>query len=82
VPGSIIDHAGIVHVEPAGGGTRVHAQMSCNPPGGAGGHGVATVLGGDPKRAFDDGLAPLKSLLEGGRTTARGHTVTRHDAAS
>ena len=77
VPGAVVDHAGLVHFEPADGGTRVHIQMSYNPPAGAVGHAVVALLGQDPKRAMDEDLVRLKSLLEEGKTTAHGDTVHR-----
>jgi YHS domain-containing protein len=42
---------------------------------------VAALLGQDPKRALDDDLVRLKSLLEEGRTRAHGQRVTRDDLA-
>jgi len=53
--------------------------MSYNPPGGALGHGLATLLGSDPKRAMDEDLVRFKSLLEAGRTRAHGERVTREE---
>lgn len=82
VPGSIVDHAGIVRFEKtADGGTRVHIRMSYNPPAGALGHAVAALLGGDPKRAMDEDLVRFKSLIEDGKTTAHGDTVDRRELA-
>jgi hypothetical protein len=46
--------------------------MTYNPPAGLLGHGVAALLGADPKRALDDDLLRFKSLLEHGRTTTDG----------
>jgi len=78
VPGSIVQHAGVVRFEPGpSGGTRVTVRMSYTPPAGAIGHGVAALLGFDPRRIMDQDLVRLKSLLEEGKTTAHGTTVTR-----
>ncbi|HXH81603.1 MAG TPA: SRPBCC family protein, partial [Candidatus Tectomicrobia bacterium] len=78
VPGSIIGHSGIVRFDPnAKGGTRVHIRTSWNPPAGALGYGLSAILGSDPKRALDDDLVRLKSLLEQGKTSAHGERVTR-----
>jgi uncharacterized membrane protein len=78
VPGAVVAHAGIVRFDPtAWGTTRVQVQMSYNPPSGAVGHGLAALLGSDPKRAMDEDLVRFKSLLEEGRTRAHGQTVRR-----
>ena len=77
VPGSAVEHAGTVRFERADGGTRIHIRISYHPPAGALGHTVAALLGRDPKRAMDDDLARFKSLIEEGKTTARGETVRR-----
>jgi uncharacterized membrane protein len=70
VGGAPVAHAGMVHFEPtAEGGTRIHVTMAYTPPGGALGHGLAALLGEDPKRVMDEDLVRFKSLLE---------DVTRH----
>jgi uncharacterized membrane protein len=51
--------------------------MHYNPPAGAIGHGLSVLLGADPRRAMDKDLVRLKSLLENGKTTARGQTIGR-----
>lgn len=81
VEGATIAHAGIVRFDPDGGGTRVDLRMSYNPPGGALGHAVAALFGSDPKRAMDEDLVRLKSLLEDGRTRAHGDEVRRSELA-
>lgn len=50
-----------------------------DPPGGAVGHGLAAVLGADPKQAMDEDLVRLKSMLEQGKTRAHGERVTREE---
>lgn len=78
VPGTAVAHAGVVRFEATPeGGTRVQVRISYNPPGGAIGHGVAALLGSDPKQAMDEDLVRFKSLLEEGRTRAHGRTVRR-----
>jgi uncharacterized membrane protein len=77
IPGSAVDHAGLVRFERAEGGTRIHVRMSYDPPAGALGHTVAALLGSDPGRAMDADLARFKSLMEEGKTTARGKAVRR-----
>lgn len=67
VEGSPVRHAGTLRfASNADGGTRVHVQMSYNPPAGAIGHTVATILGRDPKRQMDDDLGRLKTTIESG----------------
>jgi uncharacterized membrane protein len=74
--GSPVGNEGTVHFEPAGdGATRVHIQMSYNPPGGIAGHVIASLFGDDPKHAMDQDLVRFKSLLENGKTTAKGEEI-------
>jgi uncharacterized membrane protein len=70
-PGAEIANTGSIQFEPYRGGTRVTVRMSYSPPAGAIGHGVATLLGADPKRQMDDDLARMKAFIERG--------VTPHD---
>ena len=72
--------AGIVQFLPGDdGGTRIDVHLSYNPPAGAVGHLVASLLGSDPKHAMDEDMVRLKSLLEEGRTSVGGETVTRDE---
>ncbi len=81
-PGSSVPNAGVVKFTPnRWGGTQVDIQMSYNPPGGMLGDAIATLLRRDLKTALDQGLLRLKSLLEEGKATARGRTVTLDDVA-
>ena len=65
LPGSAIEHSGTILFEEVGADTtRVHVHMLYNPPAGAFGHAVATLLGGDPKSRMDDDLARFKALIE------------------
>lgn len=80
MPGSLVGHAGAVRFEPTeDGGTRVTVRPSYNPVVGAVAHAVAVLLGADPKQAMDDDLLRFTSLVEAGRSSARGHTVARQD---
>ncbi len=79
-PNAAIRSVGTIHFEPAETGTRVQVRMSYNPPAGAVGHAVASLLGASPKKALDDDLLRLKSLLEHGKARAHGETVTREEA--
>jgi uncharacterized membrane protein len=65
-PGSEIASEGSVQFEPYRGGTLVTVRMSYSPPAGAIGHGIATLLGADPKRQMDDDLARMKAFIEHG----------------
>lgn len=80
--GSPVENAGVVRFEPSPrGGTRVDVRLSYNPPAGAIGHAVATLLGQDARHQIDDDLLRLKSLLETGKTTAERGRVTLADLA-
>ncbi len=66
-PGSIVEHAGIIHFDSnPDGSTRVDIHMSYNPPAGAIGHIVATLFGADPKRELDEDIARMKTFIEKG----------------
>jgi uncharacterized membrane protein len=76
VEGSTIETTGQVRFRPASGGsTEIDVRMEYSPPAGAAGHAIASLLGSDPKRAMDDDLVRLKSLLEEGKTRAAGEEV-------
>jgi uncharacterized membrane protein len=67
VNGAAVRHAGRMRFESdEDGGTRVHVQLSYNPPAGVLGHGVAAFFGRDPKKQMDDDLARLKTTIETG----------------
>jgi uncharacterized membrane protein len=74
LPGSAVEHAGLVRFEPASdGGTRVFVTMNYTPPAGALGHAVARLFGSDPRSELNDDLLRLKVFLETGKRP--------HDAA-
>ncbi|HWO41351.1 MAG TPA: SRPBCC family protein [Candidatus Eisenbacteria bacterium] len=74
VPGSPIQHAGIVRFQPnPDGSTRLDIRMTYNPVAGGLGHLVATLFGADPKSEMDADLMRMKSMIETG--------VPPHDAA-
>jgi uncharacterized membrane protein len=80
LPGSGVEHAGSVLFEEVGDDTtRVHVRMTYNPPAGALGHAVASLLGADPKSRMDEDLVGFKSLLEQGRTRVHGLEVAREE---
>lgn len=76
VEGSTIETTGQVRFRPTSGeSTEIDVRMEYSPPAGAAGHAIASLLGADPKRAMDDDLVRLKSLLEDGKTRAAGDEV-------
>jgi uncharacterized membrane protein len=74
LPGSAVEHAGLLRFEQTQGGTRVLVTMSYTPPGGALGHAVARLFGADPKSELNDDLMRMKVFVETGRRA--------HDAAA
>jgi uncharacterized membrane protein len=78
-PGAIVANAGSIRFVSVAGGTRVDIKLSYNPPAGALGHMVAKLFGADPKSELDDDLVRLKSLIEHGKASVGGTTVTRED---
>ena len=71
VEGSAVENSGRVYFRrDERGGTLIEVRMSYNPPAGALGHTVASLLGVDPESAMDEDLLRLKSLLEEGKATA------------
>jgi uncharacterized membrane protein len=65
-PGAEIPQNGSIQFERHRGGTHVTVRMSYTPPAGVIGHGLATLLGADPKARMDDDLARMKAFIEGG----------------
>jgi uncharacterized membrane protein len=77
LPGSAVEHAGLLRFEPTEGGTRVFVTMNYTPPAGALGHAVARLFGADPKSELDDDLMRMKVFLETGRR-AHDASAARH----
>ncbi|HXG91777.1 MAG TPA: SRPBCC family protein [Blastocatellia bacterium] len=81
VPGSAIEHAGIIRFQSnADGGTTIDIRMSYNPVAGAVGHAVASLFGADPKTQMDEDLMRMKTLIETGnapRDAAERHATAR-----
>jgi uncharacterized membrane protein len=76
VEGSTIATTGQVRFRPTTSeSTEIDVRMEYRPPAGAAGHAIVALLGSDPKRAMDDDLLRLKSLLEDGKTRAAGDEV-------
>ena len=79
-PGSAIENHGTIRIDgEKDGRTRVHIQMTYNPPIGLLGHAFATLLGVDPRNLMDEDLVRLKALLEEGKTRVHGHEVRKGD---
>jgi uncharacterized membrane protein len=64
--GAEIPNSGSIQLERHRGGTLVTVRMSYSPPAGAVGHGLALLLGSDPKSKMDDDLARMRSFIERG----------------
>jgi uncharacterized membrane protein len=83
VNGSTVQTAGMVRFRPiAEDQTEIDVRLSYNPPGGAVGHAIAFLSGTDPKRAMDEDMVRVKSLLEEGKTRADGEPVRLEEVAS
>lgn len=74
LPGSAVEHAGLLRFEPTAKGTRVLLTMSYTPPAGMIGHAIGRLLGADPRSELNDDLLRMKVFLETGRRP--------HDAAA
>lgn len=83
LPGSAIQHAGIVRFDPTpDSGTRIQIRLSYNPPAGAVGHLFASLFHRDPKSEMDEDLVRLKSLIEVGKTSTDEGTVWREEVGA
>lgn len=80
--GSVVDTAGRVRFQRLDGGTEIDVQISYTPPAGAVGHAVASLFGVDPRRAMDEDMVRLKSLLEEGKTRSDGEQVQMDEVLS
>jgi uncharacterized membrane protein len=83
LPESIIENHGAIHLElQKDGQTRVHIDMSYNPPAGLLGHALASLLGLDPKSAMDQDIIQLKALFEQGKAKVDGHEFVKSELKS
>jgi uncharacterized membrane protein len=83
VDGSPVETAGRVRLQPGpDGGTEINLEMSYNPPAGALNQAVASIFGADPKRAMDEDMLRLKSLLEEGKARPDAEPVKVDEVAS
>lgn len=78
LPGSAVDHSGLLRFEPTEDGTRIIVTMSYTPFGGALGHAVARLFGTDPKSEINDDLMRMKVFLETGRRAHDAAAAARH----
>jgi uncharacterized membrane protein len=74
--GSKVDTSGTVRLDPQNGGTRIEVDLSYFPPAGLLGHSVARLIGRDPRTVMNQDLVRFKSLLENGKTRARGEEIS------
>jgi uncharacterized membrane protein len=74
-----VRHTGSATFEPTDSGTRMTIRLRYQPPVGVLGHEIARLFGADPKHELDVDLLRFKSLMEQGKATGRGGTVTRDD---
>jgi uncharacterized membrane protein len=73
-PGSLIQHAGMVRFDSEKDHTRVQVRLSYNPPAGAIGHAIATLLGSNPEQEMDKDLVRMQTFIE---TAKRPHDAVR-----
>ena len=78
LPGSAVDHSGLLRFEPTEAGTRIIVTMSYTPYGGAIGHAIARLFGTDPKSELNDDLMRMKVFLETGRRARDAAAAARH----
>lgn len=64
VPGSMLQHSGMIRFEEVAGGTRVDVRLCYTPLAGGLGRAVAEMLGADPRLRINDDLDRMKALLE------------------
>lgn len=77
IHGSEVHGEGFVRFIPVGDtAARIDVRICYNPPLGMLGHFVAMLFGDDPKHALDEDLVRMKSLIEDGKTHAKGREVT------
>ncbi len=64
VPGSMIQHSGVVQFHEQRDGSKVDIRLSYNPIAGTLGHMIASLFASDPKTQLDQDLQRMKSLVE------------------
>ncbi len=79
VSGSAMPHTGSVRFDPTPDGeTRATLRLCYNPPAGAVAHGVAWLLGADPKQRVQDDLLRMKRFIETGHPAHDAAQPTHH----
>jgi uncharacterized membrane protein len=81
LPGSSVPNEGCVKFQSDDRGTLIDVRLDYKPPAGTIGHGLAVLLGSDPKKQMDDDLLRFKSLVENGRATGHEGPVSRQEVA-
>ena len=82
VEGSPVETSGQVRLRPVSDReTQVDVQLTYTPPAGAAGHALASLLGVDPKRAVEEDLLRLKSLLEDQQTSMADEAIDLQEVA-
>jgi uncharacterized membrane protein len=82
VDGSPVGTSGQVRLRPVSAReTQIDVQLAYTRPPGAAGHPLASLLGVDPRRAMDEDLLRLKSLLEDQQTPTPDKTVHLQEVA-
>ncbi len=83
VENSPIETSGQVRLSPISDReTQIDVQLTYTPPAGAAGHVLASLLGADPKRAVDEDLLRLKSLLEDQQASVGEETLRLQEEVS
>jgi uncharacterized membrane protein len=82
---ALVRHSGSICFRGENGHTCLDIEMCYSPPAGLVGHGLARLLGVDPKRELDDDLMRLKTFLETGKaardSAARGSAAAPRAAS-
>jgi uncharacterized membrane protein len=82
VEGSPVETSGQVRLRPVSEReTQIDVQLTYTPPAGAAGHALASLLGVDPKRAVEEDLLRLKSLLEDQQTSMADEAIDLQEVA-
>jgi len=83
VENSPIETSGQVRLSPISDReTQIDVQLTYTPPAGAAGYVLASLLGADPKRAVDEDLLRLKSLLEDQQASVGEETLRLQEEVS
>ncbi|MFL5548079.1 MAG: SRPBCC family protein [Gemmatimonadales bacterium] len=82
VESSPVETSGQVRLRPVSDReTQIDVQLTYTPPAGGAGQALASLLGADPKRAMDEDLRRLKSLLEKQQASVGEETIHLQEVA-